>query len=120
MDEAKSPAAVAQDAGSVARSEVQLLRDTVEMGMDVARDVGGKILEVVGVRKPSQATKRQVASVKRSKPATTAKRVVKASSKRTEKLMKAAKKGATRKGAARKPAARKVARRRTRTSSRGR
>ena len=94
MAEAKAPEEVAQDAGSVARTEVQLLRDTVEMGIDVAKDVGNKLLEVVGVKKPSRSTKRQVASVRRSKPSTTVKRVARASAKRAKKVAKSARKGA--------------------------
>ena len=94
MAEAKAPEEVAQDAGSVARAEVQLLRDTVEMGIEVAKDVGGKILEAVGVKKRSRSTQRQVASVKRSKPSTTVKRVARASAKRTKAVAKSARKGA--------------------------
>ena len=94
MAEAKTPEQLAQDAGGTARAEVQLLRDTAEMAIEVAKDVGGKLLEVVGVKKPSRSTKRQVASVKRSKPSTTVKRVARTSAKRTKAVAKAARKGA--------------------------
>ena len=85
MAEAKTPEQLAQDAGGTARAEVQLLRDTAEMAIEVAKDVGGKLLEVVGVKKPSRSTKRQVASVKR---------VARTSAKRTKAVAKAARKGA--------------------------